>query len=156
MRMTRFSTGLLLLSLVALGAGCASPTDVEVSDLQGRWLASEARFVDLEIPKENNTDIIQLGYTVVFVSDGSGDFVLRLDDPEDETRFIRGTMAIDGTDVVVETDDATGSGEVFLQDEQVALSLTAGLTFDFKGDGTERPAKLTLVMDRQSTEPGLE
>ena len=43
--------------------------------------------------------------------------------------------------------------EVFLPAKQAALSLTGGLTFDFKGDGTEKPAKLLLVMDREALEP---
>jgi len=55
--------------------------------------------------------------------------------------------------VVVTTAEGVSSGEVFLEEEQAALSLTAGLTFDFKGDGEEKPAKLLLVMDRQSLEP---
>lgn len=151
--MNKFLCGTALIPLLAVGAACQSATDVEVADLQGIWVASQVRFVDLEIPKENNVDLVELGYSAVFVSDASGAFVIRLDDPEGGSEFIRGTLETDGTDVVVETDDATGAGEVFLEDEQVALSLTAGLTFDFKGDGTERPAKLLLVMDRESREP---
>jgi hypothetical protein len=126
---------------------------LQVMDLLGTWLASQVRIVDLEIPKENNFDLIERGYSAIFVSDGLGEFVIRLDDPEGGSQFITGTLEIDGTDVVVRTPDSTGSGEVFLQDEQAALSLTAGLTFDFKGDGEERPAKLLLVMDRQSLQP---
>ena len=141
-----------LIPLLALAA-CESSTDVTVADLQGTWVASEVRIVDIEIPKENNFDLIELGYSAIFVSDGSGDFVIRLDDPEDESEFIMGTLEIDGTDVILRTADSEGTGEVFLEDEQAALSLTGGLTFDFKGDGTEKPAKLLLVMDRESTEP---
>ena len=62
-------------------------------------------------------------------------------------------MDIDGTNVVVTTDTSTGTGEVFVEDDQAALSLTGGLTFDFKGDGTEVPAKLLMVMDRIGPEP---
>lgn len=138
-----------MIALMAL-AGCQTPTDVELSDLEGTWLASEVRILEIAQPKQNNFDLIELGYTAVFVSDGSGAFEIRLDDPEDETEFISGTMAIDGTDVVVDTGNTTGTGEVFLEDEQAALSLTGGITFDFKGDGTEVPAKLLLVMDRLS------
>lgn len=138
-----------MIALMGL-AGCQTPTDVELSDLEGTWLASEVRILEIAQPKQNNFDLIELGYTAVFVSDGSGAFEIRLDDPEDETEFISGTMAIDGTDVVVDTGNTTGTGEVFLEDEQAALSLTGGITFDFKGDGTEVPAKLLLVMDRLS------
>lgn len=145
-----FAAGMI--ALMGLAA-CQTPTDVELSDLEGTWLASEVRIVEIERPKENNFDLIELGYTAVFVSDGVGAFQIRLDSPEDETQFISGTLAIDGTDVVVDTGNTTGTGEVFLEDEQAALSLTGGITFDFKGDGTEVPAKLLLVMDRESLEP---
>ncbi len=150
--MMRMLTAGMTVALMVL-VGCQTPTDVEVSDLEGTWLASEVRIVDIEIPKENNFDLIDLGYTAVFVSDGTGAFQIRLESPEDETEFITGTLVIDGTDVVVESDDVTGTGEVFLEDEQAALSLTGGITFDFKGDGTEKPAKLLLVMDRVTAEP---
>ena len=151
--MTRLLSSAALVAALILGAGCESATDVLVEDLQGTWVASQVRVVDIELPKENNFDLIERGYAAIFVSDGSGDFVIRLDDPEGESEFITGSMEIDGTDIVIETADATGSGDVFLQDEQAALNLTGGLTFDFKGDGIEKPAKLLLVMDRESTEP---
>lgn len=141
----RFTTGMI--ASLALTA-CQTATEVELSDLEGTWLASEARIVDLELPKENNFDLIELGYTAFFNSDGAGDFEIRLISPEDEGELIDGTMVIDGTDVVITTDSTTATGEVFVEDEQAALSLTGGLTFDFKGDGTEKPAKLLLVMDR--------
>jgi len=138
---------------VALAAGCKSATEVETTDLEGTWVASEARIVDIELPKESNFDLIDLGYTVVFVSDGTGAFLIRLESPEDDSELITGTLEIDGTNVVVTTDANTGTGEVFVEGEQAALSLTGGLTFDFKGDGTEKPAKLLLVMDRVEPEP---
>jgi hypothetical protein len=141
------------LPMLALLAGCESSTDVQEADLVGTWLASEARIVDIEIPKENNFDLIELGYTAVFSSDASGAFVILLEDPEGAIESVQGTLEIDGTNVVVETDDSTTEGEVFLEDDQVALNITAGFTFDFKGDGTEKPAKLLLVMDRESSEP---
>jgi hypothetical protein len=141
-----------VIAVMALASGCKSATEVETTDLEGTWVASEARIVDIELPKENNFDLIQLGYTAVFASDGTGAFQLRLDSPEDDSEVITGTLEIDGTDVAVTTANGTGTGEVFVEDQQAALSLTGGLTFDFKGDGTEKPAKLLLVMDRQSLE----
>jgi hypothetical protein len=136
------------IGILGLAAACQSATEVQPADLEGTWIASEARIVDIELPKESNFDLIELGYTAFFDSDGTGAFELRLISPEDEGQLVTGTLAIDGTDVVVTTDSTTSAGEVFVEDDQAALSITAGLTFDFKGDGTEKPAKLLLVMDR--------
>jgi hypothetical protein len=142
-----------MIAVVALTAGCKSATEVETTDLEGTWVASEARIVEIAAPKENNFDLIDLGYTAVFISDGSGAFEIFLESPEDERERIAGTLEISGTDVVVTFPTSIGTGEVFVEDAQAALSLTGGLTFDFKGDGTEEPAKLLLVMDRVGPEP---
>ena len=150
--MKKFAAGMIV-AIIGLTSGCRSATEVETTDLQGAWVGTEVRIIEIAQPKENNFDLIQLGYSAGFVSDGTGAFVIRLVSPEDEDQVINGRMDIDGTKVVVTTDDATGTGEVFVQDEQAALSLTGGLTFDFKGDGSEVPAKLLMVMDRIGPEP---
>ncbi len=150
--MMRRIAGVATLGLAFL-IGCESPTDVEVADLEGTWIATQARYVDEELPKENNTDILDLGYEVAFSSDGTGDFRMRIDDPDGGSQFVTGTLVIDGTVVDVTTENGESTGEVFLENEQVAFSITAGLTFDFKGDGEEIPAKLVLVMDRISDQP---
>jgi hypothetical protein len=150
--MKKFAAGMIV-AVMGLTSGCRSATEVETTDLQGAWVGTEVRIVEIAQPKENNFDLIELGYTAGFVSDGTGAFVLRLESPEDDDQVITGTMVIDGTDVAVTTADGTGTGEVFVQDEQAALSLTGGLTFDFKGDGSEEPAKLLMVMDRIGPEP---
>ena len=150
--MKKFAVGMIV-AVMGLTSGCRSATEVQPTDLEGAWVGTEVRIVDIEQPKESNFDLIELGYTAGFVSDGTGAFLIRIESPEDDDRLITGTLAIDGTDVVVTTDDGTGTGEVFVQDDQAALSLTGGLTFDFKGDGTEKPAKLLLVMDRIGPEP---
>ena len=143
----------MIVAIVGLTSGCRSATEVETTDLEGTWVGTEARIVEIAAPKENNFDLLELGYTAGFVSDGTGAFVIRLVSPEDDDQVITGTMVIDGTDVAVTTADGTGTGEVFVQDEQAALSLTGGLTFDFKGDGSEEPGKLLMVMDRIGPEP---
>ena len=150
--MKKFAIGMIVAAM-GITSGCRSATEVETTDLEGAWVGTEVRMVEIAQPKENNFDLIELGYTAGFVSDGTGAFVLRLDSPEDDDRVITGTMEIDGTKVAVTTADANGTGEVFVEDDQAALSLTGGLTFDFKGDGTEVPAKLLIVMDRISAEP---
>jgi hypothetical protein len=150
--MKKFAAGMIV-AIIGLTSGCRSATEVETTDLQGAWVGTEVRIIEIAQPKENNFDLIQLGYSAGFVSDGTGAFVIRLVSPEDEDQVINGRMDIDGTNVVVTTDTSTGTGEVFVQDDQAALSLTGGLTFDFKGDGTEVPAKLLMVMDRISAEP---
>jgi len=140
---------------IVLMAGCKSATEVQVSELQGTWLASQARYSGLEDPKNNNFDLIEEGFTVVFASDGSGDFAVRLDDPDGGSEVITGTMAIDGTNVVI-TGNIDRTGEVFVEGDQMAFSIDGGLEVDFNGNGEEIPARLLLVLDRESlTVPSL-
>ena len=141
----------IVVALLA-AVGCETTTDVQVEDLQGTWVASEAIIEDLEGFKLGNFDLIQLDYTVVFASPGDGDFTIRLAPPEGDPEYIVGSLEIDGTDATVTTAESVTAGEVFRQDDQAALSLTAGLTYDFSGNGQEVPAKLLLVMDRVSLE----
>lgn len=143
---------LAVASILFAAAGCQSATEVEVTDLQGTWLASEARVEDLEALKASNLDLVELGYSVTFASPGDGQFTIRLDPPEGDPEYITGTLEIDGTNTTVTTTETVTSGEVFYQDDQAALSLTAGLTYDFSGNGNEVPAKLLIVMDRVSLE----
>jgi hypothetical protein len=141
----------IVVALVA-AVGCHSPTEVEVSDLQGTWVASEARFEDLAGFKLGNFDLIEEDYTVTFASPGDGDFTIRIAPPEGDPEYIVGSLEIDGTDATVTTAESVTAGEVFHQDDQAALSITAGLTYDFSGNGQEVPTKLLLVMDRVSLE----
>ena len=149
--LVRIATPFLALALMA---GCKSATEVFVEDLEGIWLASQARYSGVEDAKNNNYDLIENGFTVVFVSDGSGDYAIQLTDPEGLSEFLTGTLTIDGTNIVIDPDDGTtGDGEVFLEGEQVAFSLTGGIEFDFNGDGRETDARLLLVMDRVADVP---
>ncbi|MCL7960557.1 MAG: hypothetical protein M8861_10215 [marine benthic group bacterium] len=139
---------LAVVSILLVAAGCQSATEVQITDLEGAWVASEARVEDLAGYKLGNFDLVEEGYTVTFVSPGDGRFTLSLIPPDGDPQVIGGTMEIDGTDTMLTTDGSVTSGEVFHQDDQAALSLTAGLTWDFSGNGQEVPAKLLIVMDR--------
>jgi len=143
-KLARIATPMLT---VAVMAGCKSATDVQVNELQGTWIASQARYSGLEDAKNNNLDLIEEGFSVVFVSDAAGAFVITLTDPQSVDETISGQLEIDGTNLVV-TGGIDRTGEVFLEGEQVAFSITGGLEVDF-GNGQEIPARLLLVMDRQ-------
>lgn len=142
-------------ALLLVATGCQSATEVEVSELDGTWVATEARLEDLAGFKLGNIDLIGEGYNVAFSSPGDGTFTLLLDPPEGDPDYVTGTMEINGTRAVFTTAANTTDGQVFYDpdDYQLALSITGGLTYDFSGNGVEVPAKLLVVMDRVSPEP---
>jgi hypothetical protein len=136
--------------------GCQPATDVEIDDLDGTWVATEARIEDLEGYKLGNVDLIAAGWNVAFSSPGNGEFTLVLDPPDaPDVQGITGVMEISGTRATFTTDAGVSTGDVFYDrdDHQLALSITGGLTYDFSGNGTEKPAKLLVVMDQVSSEP---
>lgn len=133
------------LAIAGLTLGCRSLQSVEPYELEGSWVASQARFVEIAAPKRNNVDILDLGYQVGMVFDDAGNFVLIITGPGGEAAGASGKIAIDGTDITFVT--GTGEGELFVESDQMAIRLTAGLTFNF-GDGRDVPARLLLVMDR--------
>lgn len=141
----------LLVSALVSAQACEPVNSIEVEELAGTWIASQARFVEIAAPKRNNIDLIELDYEVTFIADATGSFDLFVDAPDDEDDdFVTGVMIVDGKNLAITTDrGGSGAGEVFLEDDQVAFRLTAGLTYDFKGDGSEIPARLLLVMDRE-------
>ncbi|MDX1393584.1 MAG: hypothetical protein R3195_04305 [Gemmatimonadota bacterium] len=143
---TRFAP----LLAVVFAAGCQSLQDVEVMELEGFWVASQARFVEIAAPKRNNLDILDLGFGVTMEFDAVGNFELTIlppDETGEQPEAVVGTMEIDGTKVVFVT--GTGEGEVFRESEQMAIRLTAGLEFPFDERGPV-PTRLLLVMDRTS------
>jgi hypothetical protein len=136
------------IAIAGLTLGCQSLQSVEPHELEGDWVASQARFVEIAAPKRNNVDLIDLGYEIDMTLDASGNFLLGVLPPESSPNVIPGSLVISGTKLEVTTDGGTGDGEVFLQGEQVAFRLVAGFTHDF-GDGRgEIPARLLLVLDR--------
>lgn len=137
----------VLTAAVFLQTGCVELNSVEVQELEGLWLADQARYVEIAAPKRNNVDILDLGYEVTMELDASGNFTILIVEPEDGVDLIVGSITVDGSALVMTTEDGSGDGEVFLEDEQVAFRLTGGLEFDF-GDGRVVPARLLLVMDR--------
>ena len=145
----RIQNVIALASAPIVIAGCGSIAAVETADLEGFWIASQARFVEIAAPKRNNEDIILLGFEVEMQIDAAGNFVLTIFDPEGEADSVVGILTVtDGRALTLATDNGAGQGEAFLQDDRVAFRLEAGLIFNF-GDGRDVESSLLLVMDRE-------
>lgn len=137
-------------SVACLAIACTNPTDVKIEELEGFWLASQARFVNPLDEKNYNVDLIEAGYAVTLEIEASGAFSLTVDPPLVAATVVAGTMVVDGKNLTLSVGETTGQGEVFLEGDQVAFRLSAGLEYDFKGNGEPIPARLLLVMDRAS------
>jgi hypothetical protein len=127
---------------------CEPVNSIEVQELEGTWIASQARVVNIEFPKRNNVDIIEQGYEATFEADAEGAFLLVVEAPDGTSEERVGTMVVNGKSIAITTDTGSGAGEVFKQEEQVAFRLDVGLSYDFDGFGKEVPVRLLLVMDR--------
>ncbi|MFV1986880.1 MAG: hypothetical protein ACC682_06345 [Gemmatimonadota bacterium] len=128
-------------------SGCVELNSVEVQELEGLWVADQARYVEIAAPKRNNVDILELGFEVTMDIDPNGNFTILVIDPAGDADSIVGNVTVDGAELAVVTEDGAGDGEVFLEEDQVAFRLTGGIEFDF-GDDRVVPARLLLVLDR--------
>ena len=126
---------------------CQPLTEVDPADLEGFWLAEEARWIEIEAPKRNNVDLIDRGYAITMDLDATGNFVILLVEPGGALDIVTGVVVIDGTTLQVTTQNGTGDGDVFLEGDQVAFRLTGGFEFEFD-DGRTVPARLLLVLNR--------
>lgn len=111
-----------VLASLALAPGCLVVNDVEVSDLVGDWIATQARLAN---PSDLNEtiDITELGWEVTLRIGSDGSYTTTLLEPG-EPPFVRtGTLTVEnGKDLIFERSDGlAGSGEVFLEDDQVAF-----------------------------------
>ncbi len=127
--------------------GCVELNSVEVHELEGLWVADQARYVEIAAPKRNNVDILDLGFEVTMDIDAAGNFTILVIDPSEGPDLIVGRLTVDGSALVIVTENGEGDGEVFLEDDQVAFRLTGGIEFDF-GDDRIVDARLLLVLDR--------
>ena len=134
------------------GSGCLVATDVELADLVGDWTASEAQLADPDNLNEV-VDVIALGWEVTLSIEASGAYVFTIVRPGEEPDVRPGTVAVEnGKDLVLTNfQGVAGTGEVFLEHDQVAFMFDefAGLTGDIYGTGEPIPVTLLLVMERQ-------
>jgi hypothetical protein len=142
-------TGLLSL---ALASACSVATDVETADLEGFWVASQLRFSN---PNNLNqtVDALSLGWGMTLQMNGDGTYT-RVFLPPDAAApdSLSGTFTVEnGKDLtIVNADNTTGYGEVFLEGDQMALIFEEleGYEFDLSGTGQVVPATILAVLDR--------
>lgn len=134
------------------GSGCLAATDVALVDIVGDWIATEARLADAG--NINDTvDITDLGWEISLRIDADSSYTLEIDAPGAPPDVRTGTLTVEnGKDLTIMGPSGTiGGGEVFLEDDQLAIMFDkfAGLTADVYGDGNPIVVTLLLVMVRQ-------
>ncbi len=135
----------------ALGMACQLPSDVEVTDVVGSWVATEARFSNIANLNET-VDITDLGWEFLVDIAADGGFVRVAIEPGEAPDTLTGTLTIEnGKDLSVSTAAGTAAtGEIFKEDEQIAMFFDEGVERDVEGEGILVPVRLLLVMDRVS------
>jgi len=154
-RRRRLVRGAVTAASVALvGLGCEGITNsVETAELAGFWVASELRFANAADLNQTVDGIRDRGYTLTLDVSGAGTYVRVLTPPGEPPDSVTGTLNVqNGKDITMTNDNGTvATGEVFLEDDQVALLFdeTQGLMLDIDGSGKQVPVTILAVMDRQ-------
>jgi hypothetical protein len=109
-------------ALLALAPGCLVVNDVEVSDLVGDWIATQARLANPDDLNET-VDITELGWEVTIQIESDGAYTTVLQEPGAAPITNTGTLTVEnGKDLILARSDGfVGTGEVFLEDDQVAF-----------------------------------
>jgi hypothetical protein len=127
-------------------AACNDVAGVEVQDLVGQWTTTNMAVISLQ----NTNDLVNLGemgWTANMDVDNDGVFTLSVREGDGTNRSpIDGRMEVDGHNVTWTIENKAYLGEVWKEHEQISYQLEGGYNYDFNGDGTATPAKLSLVV----------
>jgi hypothetical protein len=141
-------------SVAVVALGCEGITNsVETAELAGFWVASELRFANAADLNQTVDGIRDRGYTLTLEVSSAGAYVRVLTPPGADPDSAFGTLNVENGKDITMTDDngIAATGEVFLEDDQVALLFdeSQGLELPLDGSGKPVPVTILAVMDRQ-------
>ena len=145
-------SGVAVLAVAAVAA-CGDSTGVgdvaEVVDLAGTWNATVVEFTNQANTAEK-IDLVAEGATLVLTILANGDYTLTIDEPMEAQAVEHGTLAISGNTLTL-SETGQGSADDFtLNLSGNTLTLTTDDdAFDFDDDGTDEPASVRLVFQKQ-------
>ncbi len=135
---------------VAGAVACGDSTGVTVSDITGTWNASSVVFTNLANPSQKSDLIADADGTLTITFSANGDFSITLTVPPDQPETDVGTVEVRG-DTLTLAESGQGSPTDFIASlSGNTLTLTTDdEEFDFDDDGTDEPASLRVVLQRQ-------
>ncbi len=143
-----------LAALVALSMGVAcgdsnAPDPLTLENLVGTWRATQFLFTQQSDPS-TFFDLIQNSGSVTITIAANGTYVGQ-QSAFGNTETLSGTITVSGSFVTLTDDDEPGDPTQFAASLiGNTLTLTSSdFTFDFDFDGTDEPATLTAVLQRQ-------
>ena len=126
------------------------PGGITLADLTGTWDATQVEFVDLSNPLFR-VDMVALGGSLVLTVEANGDYTATVEFPGEQPETETGTVTLSGNVVELNVDGVPESVEFDITLVGNTLTMvTESEEFDFDGDGTDEPARLTIVLVRRS------
>ncbi|TFH64663.1 MAG: hypothetical protein E4G90_07640 [Gemmatimonadales bacterium] len=140
------SIGVLVFAAIV---GCSDSTGVEIADLTGTWNATVVEFTN---PANTAVkfELINEGGSLSLVVAANGDYTLNVLFPGDPVEVQQGTIGIVGNVLTLsETGQGSPTDFVFTLSGNTLTLTTNDVEFDFDDDGTDEPASLRIVFQRQ-------
>lgn len=131
-----------LLAAASLGCGDDGPTGPSASSLIGAWDATKAELVSLEDPSQKLDALAGGTLHLVIYDDHTWESVQT--QPGQSDFLGNGTWSLSGRTLTLTGDD----GDVIeyrVSCDGSTMTLTTNLTWDYDLDGTEEPARVTMV-----------
>ena len=127
-------------AFAVFAGACVASTEVELSELAGRWNVGEAVYIGV-VDAEQTARLSERGFsaTMDIAADGAFNMVIT----GGMVDALTGQFAVDGNELEVTIDGRVFPGEVFIEDDRAVLRiLGGGVMFDFDEDGDEEAALL--------------
>lgn len=133
----------------AFTLSCGDATGIDIADLVGTWNASKLEFTSAA-NATLKADVVGLGGSLSITFASNGSFTLTEREPGELANTRTGTFLLKGDTLTI-----SESGQGSPTDFRTSLSgSTLTLTndddeYDFNNDGTEEPARLIVVLNKQ-------
>ena len=137
---------LALLAMPALLAGCSESTGVQPEDLAGTWTATTFEFQSVAT-RALRVDVIDLGFSLTFVIESSGAVTTTITGPGTNDTDT-GTLTVTGSNFTLTSSGDTSTGTISRDGDTLTLNVQTGAEFDFDDDGSEEPATITVILQK--------
>ena len=129
------------------GCGGDDSTGVDLSDLTGSYVATKFEFISVASPSTTFDMVADGGGSFDLTIAANGDYTMTIHFPGFPDEVDTGTITIDGNQITLHGIDPV-TGTFTLSGSTLTVNASSGAEFDFDNDGTDDPAGVQLVFQR--------
>lgn len=132
------------MAVLGVVGALACSDSVAPADIAGTWNATSFVFTSVADPT-TSVEAIDFDISLSITFDAGGVITLRITEggvTDTET----GTYTINGSTFSITTNGDTSTGTISRSGNTLTIQLNTGVEFDFDDDGTDEPARVTIIL----------